>query len=600
MPKKIEVMNTAFRDGFQSAYGARVLTPDFLPAVAAAREAGIRHFEAGGGARFQSLYFYCNEDAFDMMDQFRATAGPDANLQTLARGINVVALDSQPRDVIDLHAKMFKKHGMTTIRNFDALNDANNLIDSGRSIVNHGLKHEVCVTMMALPPGCTGAHDAAFYAKTLEDILAADVPFDSVCFKDASGTTTPALVYDTILAARKRLPAGTRIAFHTHDTAGTAVISYKAAIEAGADQIDLSLAPCSGGTCQPDYATMWHALRGTDYELDIDIDKVMVASEVFKECMKDYFMPPEAKAVEPLIPWSPMPGGALTANTQMMRDHNILGRYGEVIAAMSEVVRLGGFGTSVTPVSQFYFQQAFNNVMFGKWEKFAEGYGKMVLGYFGKTPTPPDPGIVRIASEKMGLPVNTRPPIELDEDSPNKGLAAARQKLEAAKLVATDENLFIVAACGDKGISFLKGEAKVNVRKNQPAETSPSTEQPSTFKVKVGNNSYVVNFDKEGNASVNGHPYEVEVVAGGDTDDADDKSASTGTTTEIKAPMPGVVVKVHRQAGDKVAAGEAIMTLEAMKMEMPVTATTAGKLESVSVKNGDSVSAGQLLAKIQS
>jgi len=599
MPKKIEVMNTAFRDGFQSAYGARVLTPDFLPAVAAARDAGIRHFEAGGGARFQSLYFYCNENAFDMMDQFRATAGPDANLQTLARGINVVALDSQPRDVIDLHAKMFKKHGMTTIRNFDALNDANNLIDSGRSIVNHGLKHEVCVTLMALPPGCEGAHDAAFYAKTLEDILAAEVPFDSVCFKDASGTTTPAVIYETIKAARQRLPGDTRLVFHTHDTAGTGVVCYRAAIEAGVDQVDLSLAPCSGGTCQPDYASLWHALRGSGYELDIDIDKVMAAAEVFKDCMKDYFMPPEAKAVEPLIPWSPMPGGALTANTQMMRDHGILDRYGEVINAMGEVVRLGGFGTSVTPVSQFYFQQAFNNVMFGKWEKFAEGYGKMVLGYFGRTPCPPDPGIIRIASQKMGLPVNTRPPIELDEENPNKGLKAARRKLEEAGLVPTEENLFIVAACGDKGITFLKGEAKVNVRKNQPAARADAAAgKPDAFEVKVGNHSYVVCFDKDGKASVNGHPYDVQVAAA--TDGAQAAPASTGNATEIKAPMPGVVVKVHRQPGEKVATGEAIMTLEAMKMEMPVTAPAAGVIASVAVKNGDSVSAGQTLAIIQS
>ena len=141
MAKNIDVMITAFRDGFQSAYGARVFTADFMPAVEAARDAGIRHFEAGGGARYQSLYFYSNEDAFDMMDTFREKAGPDANLQTLARGINVVALDSQPRDIIDLHAKLFKKHGMTTIRNFDALNDVNNLIDSGRSITDHGLNH---------------------------------------------------------------------------------------------------------------------------------------------------------------------------------------------------------------------------------------------------------------------------------------------------------------------------------------------------------------------------------------------------------------------------------------------------------------------------
>ena len=107
-------MITAFRDGFQSAYGARVFTKDFLPAVEAAVDAGLTHFEAGGGARFQSLFFYCNENAFDMMDAFRKAAGTEANLQTLARGINVVGLDSQPRDVIDLHARMFKKHGIKT------------------------------------------------------------------------------------------------------------------------------------------------------------------------------------------------------------------------------------------------------------------------------------------------------------------------------------------------------------------------------------------------------------------------------------------------------------------------------------------------------
>jgi len=114
-------MCTAFRDGFQSVYGARVLTEDFMPAVAAAREAGITYFEAGGGAMFQSPYFYCQEDAFHMMDRFREVAGPDANLQTLARGVNIVCLDSASSDVIKLHAKLFKKHGITTIRNFDAL-----------------------------------------------------------------------------------------------------------------------------------------------------------------------------------------------------------------------------------------------------------------------------------------------------------------------------------------------------------------------------------------------------------------------------------------------------------------------------------------------
>ena len=189
--KLIEFMDTSFRDGFQSVFGARVATKDFLPPLEAAIEAGTSYFEAGGGARFQSLFFYCNESAFDMMDTFRKTVGPDANLQTLARGINVVALSQQPRDMIDLHAKMFKKHGITTIRNFDALNDLRNLKYSGERITAHGLHHQIVITMMDLPPGCEGAHDTEYYLKTLRNILDSDVPFDSICFKDASGTANP-------------------------------------------------------------------------------------------------------------------------------------------------------------------------------------------------------------------------------------------------------------------------------------------------------------------------------------------------------------------------------------------------------------------------
>ena len=153
MTKKIHLMVTAFRDGFQSVYGSRVLSRDYLPAVEAARRAGILHFEAGGGASFQSAFFYANENAFHVMDAFRAAAGPDANLQTLPRGINVVGLESQPSDVIRLHAQLFAKHGISTIRNFDALNDVQNLVHSGRCIVEAGLHHEVVVTMMGLPPG---------------------------------------------------------------------------------------------------------------------------------------------------------------------------------------------------------------------------------------------------------------------------------------------------------------------------------------------------------------------------------------------------------------------------------------------------------------
>ena len=592
--KLVKVMDTSFRDGFQSVFGARVFTKDFLPALEAAKNAGITHFEVGGGARFQSLFFYCNENAFDMMDTIRKTVGPDINLQSLSRGVNVVGLESQSSDIIKLHAEMFKKHGITTVRNFDALNDVNNLIYSGKCIIDAGLNHEVTVTMMELPPECEGAHTPEFYTKVLKSILDAGIPYTSVAFKDASGTSTPSKVYETIKQARALLPAETHLRFHTHETAGCSVLCYKAALEAGADGIDLAMTPVSGGTAQPDIMTMYHALKGTDYDLGIDINKIREAEEVFKECMKDYFMPPEAKAVEPLIPFSPMPGGALTANTQMMRDNGILDKYPDVIKAMSEVVKRGGFGTSVTPVSQFYFQQAFNNVMFGPWVKIADGYGKMVLGYFGKTPVAPDAEIVKIAEEQLGLAPTTKTPIEINDEDPNKGFEPAKKMLQDAGLEITDENIFIASTCKEKGIAYLKGEATIGVRKNATKEETASDDGSKGYTVTVNNKEYSVTIDGD-KACVNGKNYNIDVKKG--IKDAKSVSApsESADTVYVKAPMPGNVLKIVAELGDNVNEGDTLLILEAMKMETEIKANASGTVSSIEVSVGNQVTAGQTL-----
>ncbi|EAH5217648.1 biotin/lipoyl-binding protein [Campylobacter upsaliensis] len=584
MAKKfIDVMDTSFRDGFQSVYGARVLMDDFIPALEAAKEAGIRHFEFGGGARFQSLYFYLNEDAFLMMDKFREIVGEEANLQTLSRGVNTVTLDTGSRELIDLHAKLFAKHGTTTIRNFDALNDVNNLKFSGECITKHGLKHEIVITLMDLPPNCSGAHDVAFYEKILREILSAEIPFSSLCFKDASGTSNPEKIYQTIKMARSILPSETHIRLHTHETAGVSIACYLAALEAGADGIDLAASPVSGGTSQPDILTMMHAIKGKNYDFDLDLEKILKYEEVFKECMADYFLPPESTMVSPLIPFSPMPGGALTANTQMMRDNNILDKFPEVIKAMREVVEKGGYGTSVTPVSQFYFQQAFNNVMFGKWKKIADGYGKMVLGYFGKTPVAPDEGIVKLAAEQLNLEPTTQLAIDLADKDESKSLAYIKALLEKEGLETSEENLFIAGACKEKGIAFLKGEAKVNVRKLSTMPKPISAEE----------NKFTV--------SVNGNKYHVELHAGFDKDvnvKNVQKIPHNESVSEnaIQAGISGNVFKILIKENDEIKKGQTIMILEAMKMEIEVQAQKDGIIEQICVGVGDAVSESDALA----
>lgn len=601
--KKINFMLTAFRDGFQSVIGARVFSNDFLPVVEEAAAAGVQHFEAGGGALFQAAYFYSNEDAFTVMDNFRKAAGASANLQTLARGINVVGLDSQPRDIIRLHAQLMKKHGITTIRNFDALNDAENLIYSGKCIAEARLHHEVTVTMMELPPGCQG-HTVEFYESVLRRILNSDIPFHSIAFKDASGTSCPAKVYDTIKMARRMVGDKYPIAFHTHETAGCGVLCYKAALEGGADQIDLSIAPLSGGTCQPDVLTMWHALRGTEFSLDIDYRKIIRLEQSLKNALKDYFMPPEATKVDPIIPFCPMPGGALTANTQMLRDNGLMEKYHDIIEAMGETVSKGGFGTSVTPVSQFYFQQAFNNVMFGPWKKIAEGYGKMVLGYFGKTPGRPDPEVVRIASEQLHLEPTAKNPLDLNDANPAKGRKAAVAMLEANKLPITDENIFIAATCQEKGIAYLKGEGRIGVRNNvKNPETAPvsSAAGRSEVTVCINGKDYCVKFDK-GGAVVNGVPVSYTVKENAAPVATPATAASAGKPEKfenLNAALPGIVLRMLVNPGDRVRADQAVMILESMKMETEVQSPVDGVLASFQVREGDQVQSGALLAVVK-
>jgi len=593
--KYIDIMDTTFRDGFQSVFGGRVQMEDFLPAVEAAKKAGINHFEFGGGARFQSLFFYLQENAFEMMDRFREIVGPDTNLQILSRGINTVMLDTGSREMIDLFAKMFAKHGTTTVRNFDALNDVDNLGYSASCINKHGMNHEVVVTMMDLPPGCKGAHDVAFYEKTLRNILDSGIEFDSVCFKDASGTSNPHKVFETISMARKLLGDETHLRLHTHETAGVSVACYLAALEGGANGIDLAAAPVSGGTSQPDLLTLLHATKGTDYNLgDLKLDKVLRYEEVLQSCLSEYFIPPEATQVSPLIPFSPMPGGALTANTQMMRDSENLDRFDEVIAAMKEVVERGGYGTSVTPVSQFYWQQAYANVMFGPWKQIAPGYGKMVLGRFGKTPVAPDPEIVALAASKLDLESTTENPLDIADRNVEKSIAHWKGILVEEGLETSDENIFIAAACDKKGIAFLKGEAPLMVRKGE--KECNGADMAGNYTVVVDGKKYSVQV-AEGDADIQVTEAATTASAVSTETTAPVAAGSVGAT-EVLAQTPGNVWKITKNVGDTVAEGDVIMILEAMKMEIDIPSPVAGTVTSVNVNTNDAVQDGQLLATI--
>jgi pyruvate carboxylase subunit B len=513
-------------------------------------------------------------------------------------------LETGSREMIDLFARLFSRHGTSTVRNFDALNDVRNLEYSAECIKKYGMDHEVVVTMMDLPPGCRGAHDVDFYESVLRRILESGIPFDSVAFKDASGTANPNKVFETIRMARRLLGEGIHLRMHTHETAGVSVACYLAALEGGANGIDLAVSPVSGGTSQPDILTLMHAVKGTDYDLGgLEIGKIRKYERRFRECLREYFIPPEATQVSPVIPFAPMPGGALTANTQMMRDNDNLEKFDEVIDAMTEVVERGGYGTSVTPVSQFYWQQAYANVMFGPWKQIAPGYGRMVLGYFGRTPVEPDPEIVKLASEKLGLDPTTDNPLDIADRDPAKSIGHWRKILEEEGLETSEENIFIAASCDRKGVSFLKGESPLMVRKTTVTQEKPSRKKESgteSYTVTVDGRQYSVQVT-EGDSGIIVENVSSKTEMGNEAPKAE--SASSGGenrgSIEIHAQTPGTVWKILKKPGDHVEDGEAILILEAMKMEIEVPAPVEGTLVSMEVSANDPVEEGMVLATME-
>ncbi|MFH2035316.1 MAG: biotin/lipoyl-containing protein [Candidatus Zixiibacteriota bacterium] len=605
-PKKIRVMFTPFRDGLQSSFGGKVRLNDFLPAMKLAAKAGIRHFEFGGGARYQAPYFYLGEDPFEDMkiirDETDAAAGTKCDYQILTRSVSGVTLTTQSIEGLQLQAKLMKKYGTTWDRNFDYMNDVENLIKTGQPIVDAKMHHQVCIALMGLPFKSDKVHTAEFYINIGKRLFDSGVHIDSICMKDASGTTDPKTCYETAKGLRKIMPPEMPLWQHTHDTASMAVACYMAGIEGGVDGIDLSVRPMASGTVQPDVRSMEHALKGTGYSLDIDGSKMMDIENCLNDLMSEYDFNPTTTTADARVVGFPMPGGAIGPNVHMMVKAGMLDKYSDVLAEFPVVVEAGGAWTSVTPGSQQYWLQAFNNVMYGRWEKIEAGYGRAILGYFGKTPLPPDPDVIKKASVQLKLEVFKGDPLE----AAPKNIEPARKALEENNLPVNDKNIFLVMASmvpGKKmevneGMRLLLGKAKIDVPLKKKEESvavsapasapavsaAPAITGPVTTRCTVseGGSTRIFNVTLEPAGGV--------AVA---TVSASTASATvpSGTGKPVFSTFAGTVevVDILAKVGSTVNKGDVVAAIEAMKAKHEIKASASGTVTAIHVSIGDEI-----------
>ena len=397
---------------------------------------------------------------------------------------------------------------------------------------------------------------------------------------------------------------------HTHDTASTAVSCYVAGIEGGVDGVDLSVRPMASGTVQPDLRSLAHALKGTGYSLDVDGAKMSVIENLLIEGLKEYSFNPTTTTADARVLGFPMPGGAIGPNVHMMVKAGILDKYSDVLAEFPVVVEAGGAWTSVTPGSQQYWLQAFNNVLYGRWEKIDAGYGRAVLGYFGKTPLPPDPDVIKKASEQLDLPVFDGDPL----DAAPKNIEPAKQALTERNLPVTDKNTFLVLAAmvpGKKmelneGIRLLTGKSKIDIPLQKKEEKTVSPKAQLAAPVMPASNGPVTSkCTVEENGKMRTFTVTIEPVSGGSTSPSTVQTETAAQSVSSKdeaiySSFSGTVdvVDILVKVNDNVKKGTVVAKVEAMKATHDIKSPKDGIVTAINVAVGDEVDSSHPIMNI--
>jgi len=568
---RVKLTETAFRDAHQSLLATRMRTRDMLPIAEKMDQVGFFSIEMWGGATFDTCIRYLNEDPWERLRALKK-AMPNTPMQMLLRGQNLVGYRHYADDLVDKFVERSAKNGVDIFRIFDAVNDIRNMERSIKAAKLAGAHVQGGISYTISP-----VHTIEQFADFA--VRLAELGCDSICIKDMAGLITPQNAYDLIRAIKKDVSLP--INLHTHCTSGMAQMSYFYACQAGVDILDTAISPLSGGTSQPSTESAVAALVGTPFATGLDLELLTEIKRYFEKLVEVYapvFNPISARVDTNVLAYQ-VPGGMLSNLVSQLIEQKALDRYEEVLAEIPKVRDDLGYPPLVTPTSQIVGTQAVLNVMTGdRYKMVPKEVKDYVKGLYGKSPAMIDPKVrLKVLCDEE--PITVRPADLLPPE-----YEAARKAVDALCLAKKEEDYLTYALYPQVALKFLQGEAvEEPLVKKQPASAGATAEQ-----IKGGQ---PMAFDVE----VDGEAYLVKVAPAGMTiQESQPKAPTDGVTV----PMQGVIIRYTVKKGDKVAKGDAVAVLEAMKMENNVLANKEGTIKEIYVKEGTTVTPGDVLMSI--
>lgn len=593
--KKIAITDVVLRDAHQSLFATRLRLDDMLPIAAELDNIGYWSLEAWGGATFDACIRFLGEDPWVRLRELKK-AIPKTPLQMLLRGQNLLGYRHYADDVVDRFVERAVDNGMSVFRVFDAMNDPRNMQQALKAVRKNGAHAQGTLSYTTSP-----VHTLETWLNTTEQLL--EIGIDSLVIKDMSGILTPVDAYKLVSEIKQRYDV--QLHLHCHSTTGLAEMTLLKAVEAGVDGIDTAISSMSGTYGHPATEALVAALQDTQYDTGLNIPQLEKIAAYFRNVRKKYAkFEGQLRGVDSRILVAQVPGGMLTNLESQLKQQNASDKIDLVLEEIPKVRADLGYIPLVTPTSQIVGTQSVINVLMGeRYKSIAKETAGILKGEYGRTPAPVNSELQARVLEG-GQPITDRPADHLAPEMDKLIAEVKQQAKEKGIQLAENEidDVLIVALFPQVGLKFLENRGNPDAFEPTPTLENKTTEskineKSTALSAKTPQGPAVYTVELEGKAFV------VKVSEGGEigqisaaTPTPSAPAAPTSTEgTPVSAPMAGNIWKVVATEGQRVAEGDVLLILEAMKMETEIRASKAGVVQGIRVKTGDSVAVGATL-----